>query len=293
MLWLAVAFQIALLGSASGQTPPSESNDEEVIVHPPDEHSIQAIVRDITSTPTSYWQAPLWHNSVCFRAVGLREQATNTLLERMRGNVRDLGLRISGPHCDENVLIIVTDDVSAAVNAADQRRLHTMAIDRDHGVSMGPGAWHEFVTTTRPVRWWHVSELVTSDNEPAEQAGRLARNDSAGGAIGGTTVRDTGYIHRPTHLNLHHVLIVVDASQVNGVPLTSLADYLTMISLAPINPDADVASVPSILALFSETHVGELTDWDRAYLRGLYAANPNALHSAQQERDIAHRMRQN
>ena len=52
-----------------------------------------------------------------------------------------------------------------------------------------------------------------------------------------------------------------------------LADYVAMVTLAQNDPDADTGRYASILNVFDdpETATG-LTDWDQAYLRGLYDA---------------------
>ncbi|NBW14020.1 MAG: hypothetical protein EBR82_39080, partial [Caulobacteraceae bacterium] len=65
--------------------------------------------------------------------------------------------------------------------------------------------------------------------------------------------------------------IIVDVSKTGGVSLTQLADYLAMVSLAQINPEADTGSYLSILNLFDDPMQTEgLTQWDMAYLQGLY-----------------------
>lgn len=270
---LAVLAQALLGASALAQT----ANDDVVVTAPPSlEHAAQGFVHDITAAPTPYFQAPIWHDSVCPGLIGLRGPLAQAVLMRFGDNARNLGIGVAPQECEPNVLIVFTDDVGAVVAEADRNRLRYMGVDKDHGVSLGAGAWRDFLETPRPVRWWHVSRLMTRDDMPADRAT--------------VYLYDAGYIHQPTHLNLHHVFIVVDAARVNGVSATALADYLTMVSLAQIDPNADLAGTPTILNLFASGSETQLTDWDRAYLSGLYAAIPEASHPTQQERDIAHRM---
>lgn len=274
---LAAAVQIALAGAAFAQDTP----EEEVVVtaQRSTEEAARGFVHAITAAPSPFGQAPIWHSPVCPGLIGLRAPLARTLLGRLGDNIRTLGIGASAPGCEPNVLIVFTDDANAVVAEADRDRLRYMGVDKNHGVSMGAGAWRDFLETPRPVRWWHVSRLMTRDNMPADRAT--------------VYLYDAGYIHQPTHLNLHHVFIVVDAARVNGIPVTALADYLTMAALAQIDPNADLAGTPSILNLFAEQNSGApaaLTEWDLAYLRGLYAAIPEASHPSQQERDIAHRM---
>ncbi len=280
-VWLATALQVALIGAASGQPQPPT---EQVIVQAPIGSAALNFVREITAVPSTYSQAPTWRSEVCFGMIGLRADAARPLLDRIGGNARDAGLRVAAPGCDPNVLIVVTDDVRGVVDGISSNRMRLMGVDSDYGVSMGPRAWRDFVETSRPVRWWQVSALVTRDNQPVRNA---RRRD---GEIGETTVRDAGNLNDPTHLTLHHAFIVVDAARLRNLSATALADYLTMVSLAPINPNASVAGSNSILNLFSSSGAAELTDWDKAYLRGLYASNPDAARADQQQREIANRM---
>ncbi|MCA3698828.1 hypothetical protein [Brevundimonas sp.] len=70
------------------------------------------------------------------------------------------------------------------------------------------------------------------------------------------------------------MIIIVDVDRVAGVDLGALADYLAVISLAQIDPELDPGPYDTILSLFSEgaSPPPGLTDWDRAFLQGLYSA---------------------
>jgi hypothetical protein len=56
-----------------------------------------------------------------------------------------------------------------------------------------------------------------------------------------------------------------------------LADYATMRSFAKTRPATSDAPLDTILALFDPDHAapGGLTEFDRAYLRSVYAGIPN------------------
>jgi hypothetical protein len=75
-----------------------------------------------------------------------------------------------------------------------------------------------------------------------------------------------------------------------------LADYIAMASLARIDPrldpDADLAGTSSILRLFGQSSEGvpsKLTNWDQAFLKGLYRSRDAVL--LRQRNDIALSMR--
>jgi hypothetical protein len=65
--------------------------------------------------------------------------------------------------------------------------------------------------------------------------------------------------------------------QVQGLSALQLADYIAMVSLAQINPDADTSGYASILNVFDDPDGStSLTSWDLAFLGGLYAAKRTA-----------------
>src|SRR5690606_37081377 len=77
-------------------------------------------------------------------------------------------------------------------------------------------------------------------------------------------------------------LIIVDARKLGNVQWPQLADYLTMVSLAQIDPDARPSAYDSILNLFSADNPPPgMTDMDRIYLRALYAMDTMMLPHTQ------------
>jgi hypothetical protein len=90
-------------------------------------------------------------------------------------------------------------------------------------------------------------------------------------------------------------LIIVDARQAQGLQFQALSDYVAMVSLAQLDPNGEATGIPSILNLFAEHQAGgtppaAMTEWDEAYLDGLYNARRTAPNEVWQRRDIASRM---
>lgn len=72
------------------------------------------------------------------------------------------------------------------------------------------------------------------------------------------------------------MIVLIDASRARGVSYGQLAAYVGMVALAEIRIDSTVSSAPSILQLFSDIAKpapAGLTEWDEAFLRGLYHSN--------------------
>ena len=97
-------------------------------------------------------------------------------------------------------------------------------------------------------------------------------------------------IHNGTRDDLRNVIIVVDATKLAGTTWQQLADYLAVVSLAQVDPDASPAAYDSILNLFSNPAAySGLTDWDRSYVRALYEFDQERRVEAQ-EGDLVSKM---
>jgi hypothetical protein len=73
--------------------------------------------------------------------------------------------------------------------------------------------------------------------------------------------------------NLSSAIVLVDATRAKGLSFGQLAAYVSMVGLAEIKISPAVASTPSILQLFSDIAKPAptgLTEWDKAFLKGLY-----------------------
>lgn len=93
--------------------------------------------------------------------------------------------------------------------------------------------------------------------------------------------------------DFNRVVVIVDGTQIAGIPVESIADYIAMVTLAQIDPQAQTREYPTILNLFSDNPDDVsfvMTNWDQAYLSGLYASTRNSASVTQQVRDISRRM---
>jgi hypothetical protein len=72
---------------------------------------------------------------------------------------------------------------------------------------------------------------------------------------------------------IFRTVVILDIDQVTRVSGQQLADYVAMVTLAQIDPEADTSRYASILNVFDDPDAAAgLTDWDHAYLQGLYDA---------------------
>jgi hypothetical protein len=82
--------------------------------------------------------------------------------------------------------------------------------------------------------------------------------------------------------------VIVDVNRINGVNQSQLADYIAMVTLAQVDPDADTSAYATVLNLFhAPDQVEGLTQWDIAYLKGLYDAQRTLQNAGSARVEIA------
>lgn len=288
---VALAFA-ALLASAPMQTPPQtpppaaraapqqaepvELGDVEVTGRPLDE-MIRNFVNEVAE-PNRRRGLARWDDRICIGVANLRGEAAQYIIDRVSMVANDLGVIPGEPGCKPNVIIIASDDPAGLARQLTEERRRAFRMGGS-GMDRGRAALNAFVASDRPVRWWQMSMPTDSETGmaavriPGECTGAcMDPQDSAPVinvfAASRLTTQIVDYIFR--------TIVILDIDQVTQVSGQQLADYVAMVTLAQIDPEADPSGYASILNVFDDPGSAEgLTDWDLAYLQGLYSAERN------------------
>jgi hypothetical protein len=124
-----------------------------------------------------------------------------------------------------------------------------------------PALVEEFIDAPRPVKVWYNTHTET---------------------VGGLATFAQGLI--VTAPVVARVFVIVDRAQVQGVSFGQLADYLAVVGLAQVQPAAHVGESQTILTLFDgspQAAPSRMTDWDRAFLKSLYATEQTGNQRAE------------
>lgn len=231
-----------------------------------------------------------WEDHICVGVANLKAEPAQYIVDRVSTVADDIGLRPGSPGCAPNVIIIATDDPAGL--AADLVRDRERALrPGGSGMDRGGGALRRFVASGEPVRWWQVSMPI--DSETGQRATRIpgeCRN-ACGSVFDYAPIT---YVDSPSRLNtqivnnIFRTVVILDVDQVSQVSAQQLADYVAMVTLAQIDPEADTSRYASILNVFDapDTAAG-LTDWDKAYLEGLYDAERSRRNLRSGRNEIA------
>jgi len=270
IIWLGLLF---LAGSAPGWA--QENGDEVVVYGKPFEDVVRQFVGELSGAPEADDQMARWDRSVCPGILGLKDVPTaRRLIDRLAVRAFELELDVGEPGCEPNILVFFTDDPPALTSFL---RSQIEPVLNERNIStLGRRALAAFTENVAPVRWW--SFAATKSRLGLDIGSDLAVRDLS-----------PSRVRRLTRQDLSKIVIVVDARLTSNLRVGALGDYLAMVSLAQIDPEADTRGLATILNLFNDGP-SEMTEWDKAYLAGLYGATRAARSINQQEGEIRRAM---
>ena len=253
------------------QDPATDLEDITVVGRP-----LETMIRDFVNevaAPNRHRGIARWHSKICIGVANLSPEPTQYILDRVSTVAEDVGLRPGAPGCSPNVIIIATDqpDVLAESLVQDRHGAFRMG---GAGMDRGGDALEDFVMSDAPVRWWQVSMPI--DSFTGQRAVRLpgeCRNACGSAMDMAPVLNSTTSSRLSTQIvdEIFRTVVILDINQVSKISAQQLADYVSMVTLAQIDPKADTGGYASILNVFDDPEAAtSLTNWDTAYLTGLY-----------------------
>ena len=253
---------------------------------------IQTFVHKVTRLEGEF--VGRWGEFVCPMAVGVsaaQVQFVQSRIIEVQNTVRKKKPKPDAK-CQPNLFVIITDDADQLLADWKERDPGMFRWKSREGVSRSGG--------TGPVRTWHNAILTRSDGRAINEASTLS---GAGSSVNSqVTTGSRINISKPScgmgsrieagcweHINA--VVVLVDIRATGKVTLAQLADFISVVSLSQIDLSADLGGIDSILRLFAqprpEVPPAGITEWDYAFLKGLYRARYSPMN---QQRDVAARM---
>lgn len=235
---------------------------------------------------------PRWDSELCISVVGPPVEQGQFIADRISQRAIDVGLKAGAPGCDTNLLIMITNEPEAVLRKVAEKHRDLFGFTGDANIDTGGSSISlaSFLSDTRPIRWRQVIETVSADGMPLDGDPRTGKSGLPENLPVART--DSTRLRSAVRRQLSRVVVVVDTTQTSGIGLGAISDYLAFVTLADVGSDADLAAFPSILNLFNPDaeRQSRMTDWDLAFLDGLYAARLNASSGKAQYREIADRM---
>ena len=237
---------------------------------------IQTFVHKVTRLEGEF--VGRWGTSICPMVVGVSDSQAQFMQHRLLEVQNTVRKAKPDPNakCHPNLFIIITDEADQVLADWKERDPGMFRWKSREGVSHSGGVG--------PVRTWHNAIVEPADGSPATGS-RLNVSTGKGGCP------LMGRIEAGCWEHITAVVVLVDARATGKVTLAQLADFISVLSLSQIDLTADLGNVDSILRLFAQPPPAVpptgLTEWDYAFLNGLYRAS---YSPKDQQRDIEARM---
>jgi len=202
---------------------------------------------------------PRWDQPICPLVAGLSRQQGEYILARITRVATAAHAPLAGEHCRPNLYVVATA-------APDLLLRKWWARDRlMFNLCNGMGGVRKFIGSKRPIRVWYNTMPISSSNDATPPVDLDA--PALGLSLGPThcITTNTGA------LALGQVIVVVDTRQTLTLDIGQLADYVSLVGLAQVQPGT-VPAGPSILGLFAgnKDPPRGLSAWDHALLYALY-----------------------
>jgi hypothetical protein len=267
--------------AAHAQTAPDDTADtgmNEIEVQGErllDKSALGASLRQIIEPIRMFDVVPRYEEPFCVQVTGL-EPDTNRLIEdRIRLTAVDMGLRQAKPKCRVNALVLVVENPeekfdlihrrrTGLLGSMDFRDIHTRTLKEQLRAGTPFVAWNQLDWRQRGVIFGGLLDSAFFQTSMlGSEAGRFI----------------------PKRMSV----IMFDHAQLEGVSLGQLADFasLYLLGMPRRQIDFDNVAVTSVLSLFADgpqSAPAQMTEFDSAYLAGLYKMPRNnrrtGLHSA-------------
>ena len=233
-------------------------------------NDVRRQARSITSSGNMHNEPlALFQKKLCPGVAGLPVELATLVADRIRFNAERTGLSLAtGGDCNPNLIVaFVKDGNEFAHNLAKTEGNILTRIPMDER--------REVLRQTGPVRAWTVTSLRTRD-------GMAVTFDQRTQYYTVNTQSANSLFLLPTRTEIELSVVVIDIAAIDGMGAVQIADYATMRGLARTRPVEGDTSYGTILNLFDPegAHPRELTTFDVAYLKTIYANQPNIAAAA-------------
>jgi hypothetical protein len=276
----------------AAQDDPGTTLDEIVVTGRRLDQAVQQYVETL-SAPARMRGLARWDSEICVDVVNFQPAIRAEIAGRIRDVATALEVPVEAEGCEPNVVVLATDDGPALADAMVDRFMSRFFRFGSTRMNRGPAALEAFRRSDAPVRWWHVSLPVNAaTGQPAVSLfqGRptsmpchsrsTATKDITAAGLGGS--RTAAGCNAVTD-RIIGLWVVVDVNASSGLSASQLADYLAFLTMAQVDPEADMSSFDTVMNLFDAPGaVDGITAWDETYLVSLYSGGNERIDASEQ-----------
>lgn len=244
--------------------------------------AVAGFISEVAAPPRGEGLA-VWDRKVCVGTGNFRSEHAIYLIDRVSQIAAVVGLEPGESGCRPDILIIATRNASTFASGLVEANPAAFRPALS-GTDGGAAALRVFQNADRAVRWWPISLPVNSNT--GQIATRLIGDEEAPQV----TVRSASRLSTDIRQVLKRVIIIVDVEKLGATNFAQMSDYIAMVALAQIDPNADTRTYNTVLNTFSEDAPLGLTQWDLDYLSAMYAAPSDRRNPRHRTEALAARM---
>ena len=216
-----------------------------------------------------------WERRICPVVVGQNPHFTAFIMQRVKYVALAAGAPVNtDASCKPNIEIVFTTMPQALLDNV--RKNDPVYL----GYATTIAQQVALAAVTRPIQAWYTTETIDLNGARSLDNGRslgegieIFRKSQNPIFVSKVTRSNGNRINDGVHSGFNHILIVIDTAKLGGEKIVPLADYISMLALTqPSALDAcqELPSVVNLLAQNCRDVADGLTQFDLAYLQGLY-----------------------
>lgn len=214
---------------------------------------------------------PRFEDPLCPGIVGLKVEAAEAMVGRIRSRAQEAGLRLAGEEgCEPNMIVAFIGDGRGYLQRLSHGRPYMFE-------SLGVQERQELLASEGPVHVLPQVRTRSRDGMVVPRRENLVQPPQTEMWMAHSR------IYTPTRQDITSVLVLIDPMAISGMTIDQLADYAAMRAFAPALVQRQELSAGSILGLFdvpAEARPASLSAVDQAALATLYEGPPNMPASA-------------
>lgn len=266
-----MAAGLALLMPAMAAAQDQDAGNEIVVEgeRQAQEAAVRALAKEVTGHLKVGRPLPRFFEPMCLAVGGINPEFAGAFAQRITDNARRADVPIAEGKCQPNALVVFAKDGRAQLEKV--RKQHKWIF-----TGLGESRIKDILASRDPAFAWQLTEIRGVDGRRFDTEG--------GGGMPLNRQYQTGRLNQPIRSDVVGAVVVFDSSAIGGISAVQLADYASIRLLAPTQEIDSVneEGMSTIMSLFltPETAPDEMTEFDLAYLRGVYQLKPNSPGTA-------------
>lgn len=219
---------------------------------------------------------PRFHSAICPRVIGVDPELSGLVEARISAVASYAGLPKPDKDCRGNAFVLILDHPPEMFETLIKERLGLIG-EYQRGNQFRDlhlNAIRADLKAGKPLVAWNQIKTLLYDSPADTATKRLALEGFGRETPNASSVRSSQLQHKMVSV------VVFDKKQLADIDVIQIADLASLYLLGSPRRDLDFTTLgaPSLLTLFRDggnRAPRMLTDFDRAYLKGLYAMRPN------------------